>query len=29
MIEKFNGKIGLDSEPGKGSIFWFELPVVA
>lgn len=29
MIEKFNGKIGLDSEPGRGSTFWFELPVVA
>lgn len=27
VIEKHEGKIGLDSEPGKGSIFYFELPV--
>jgi signal transduction histidine kinase len=28
LIEKFNGKIGLHSEFGKGSTFWFELPLI-
>ena len=28
LIEKFGGTQGLNSEPDKGSNFWFELPVV-
>ena len=29
IVERCGGRIGLDSEPGKGSCFWFELPLPA
>jgi signal transduction histidine kinase len=27
FIEQMHGRIGFDSEPGKGATFWVELPV--
>jgi signal transduction histidine kinase len=24
-VERMGGRVGLDSEPGKGSLFWVEL----
>jgi PAS domain S-box-containing protein len=28
LVERHHGKIGVTSQPGKGSTFWFELPVL-
>ena len=28
-VQRMNGKVGLESEPGKGSTFWIELPAAA
>jgi len=27
MVEAQRGRVGLESEPGRGARFWFELPV--
>ena len=29
VVEKHNGKVGLESTPGEGSTFWFVLPLAA
>ena len=28
LVERMGGRIGATSEPGRGSCFWFELPLV-
>lgn len=29
LVELMNGRIGVESEPGRGSCFWFELPAAS
>jgi signal transduction histidine kinase/CheY-like chemotaxis protein/HPt (histidine-containing phosphotransfer) domain-containing protein len=29
IVQAMHGRIGLDSDPGEGSSFWFEIPIVA
>jgi two-component system sensor histidine kinase/response regulator len=29
IVEKLGGQVGVDSEPGQGARFWFELPVAS
>jgi signal transduction histidine kinase len=29
LVDRMNGTIGVSSEPGQGSLFWFEVPLLA
>ncbi|MGQ0596206.1 ATP-binding protein [Aquabacterium sp.] len=29
LVDMMNGRIGVDSQPGSGSLFWFEVPISA
>lgn len=29
LVDMMNGRIGVNSEPGSGSVFWFEVPISA
>ncbi|SFR02153.1 hybrid sensor histidine kinase/response regulator [Poseidonocella sedimentorum] len=29
LVEAMNGSLGVESEPGEGSVFWFRLPALA
>lgn len=29
LVDMMNGRIGVDSQPGAGSLFWFEVPITA
>ena len=29
LVDMMNGSIGVDSQPGSGSLFWFEVPISA
>ncbi|KAB2953418.1 PAS domain S-box protein [Heliorestis acidaminivorans] len=28
LVQKMNGRIGVESEKGQGSLFWFEIPLI-
>jgi signal transduction histidine kinase len=28
IVEAYQGRVGVNAEPGKGSIFWVEIPLV-